>query len=200
MGNNPVNGVDRDGAVFDGYEGSDGSYVWHDDHHEQSFTDNAGTTWTRVTADKARWNEAMTIRNANILALVDQGFDMQRVKQDVRLLSEGELFTKYSQVNNHEFYTKNWTSAFNSDGKTLNALQSPQLGNSGLALKYYAEKNKVLNTLGLVKSSTVAHFWEAGWEKVDEWNRGFGGSDDYFHDMHYQNANQFINYRNSVHR
>jgi len=82
--NNPIKLVDPNGEEIDGYEGSNGQYKWFDNHSEQSFTENS-VIWTKVTENKDDWNEAMTVRDANIEGLVSLGFDKSQVEKDVRL-------------------------------------------------------------------------------------------------------------------
>ena len=82
---NPIIFFDPDGQSFDGYESATGEYKWFEDRHESSFVDDNGTSWSRITDNKNDWDEATTIREANIEGLVNLGYDRKDVENDIRL-------------------------------------------------------------------------------------------------------------------
>ena len=184
--NNPVRLVDPDGREYDGYEGSNGQYKWFDNHSEQSFIDN-NVRWTKVTDNKADWNEATTIRNANIEGLVSLGFDRSQAEHDVRLYDgDNPLFTKESQLNNADNYIGSWERSYNSGGET--AYESPEINNSGYSLKYYPTKNGGNRSLGIVNSGKVGHLIEGGMEWLERKIFGQKADTDPMYDMHFNNA------------
>ena len=148
---NPILFQDPTGP--DGYYGSNGEYQWIDSMTANSFSDVNHVEWIKVTSDKNKWDEAMTIREANIEALTLLSFDKDQVSHDVKLYSEDSpLFTKESQLLNHERYTKGWESELNSETMKADALTSGEIDNTGLQLKFYSTKGGEMeaNSLGLV--------------------------------------------------
>ena len=179
--------VDPNGREYDGYEGSNGQYQWFDNHSEKSFTDNNNVTWSKVTNNRANWNEATTIRNANIEGLVSLGFNRSQVEKDVRLYNvDNQLFTKESKLNNAQNYTKEWTSAKNSGGPM--AAESPEINNSGYSLKFYPAKNGEKNALGITRSDGFFHLIECGLELIERKIFKDYADKDPLYDMHYGNA------------
>ena len=192
---NPMKVVDPNGMELDGYEGSNGQYQWFENHSEQSFIDENGMTWNRVTGNREAWNEATTIRDANILGLESLGFDRKGVEQDVRLYDgDDPLFTKESKLNNAQKYTDKWEKAVNSDGGRKTAKQSPEIKNTGYSLKFYTKKGgrSGANSLGIVKTSGIGHLFEGGLEAIERVLYGSKADSDPFYDMHYNNAASLI--------
>ena len=126
---NPVKLVDPDGR--DGYEitfidknkKETVSYIWYENRKDDEFEVNSSgesIKFRRLTGDKNAWKEATTIRKANIegLAVLNPGKNKDDIENDVRLYDgDNSLFTKESYLLNHEKYTKNWKSEFNSETK-----------------------------------------------------------------------------------
>lgn len=193
--NNPVAFIDPDGK--DGYYGSNGEYRWFSNLSTSSFCDDQMIEWAWVTGDWNAWTEAITIREANIEALIELGNDPQQVTQDVHLFpADSGLFTKESQLLNYDTYIKGWENAFNSMRK--DAWQSKSIGNSGYKLKYYPQKGNGendLNAIGLIKSSIAEHFIEAGLEKIESIIFGERAVKDPVSDMHTTNANGFLRWK-----
>ena len=140
--NNPIRYWDPDGrAPFDGYKDGNGNYVWVENMTTQQFKDDNGVSWERVTGNREAWDEATTIRDANVQALTDLGNDEASVKKDVSLYDgDSELFTKLSKLDNAETYISNWDIKLNSETGTSEAKQSNGIGKTGLALKFYPTK------------------------------------------------------------
>lgn len=190
---NPVKLVDPDGREVDGYEGSNGQYQWFDEHSEQSFVDENGVAWHRVTGNLDTWTEATAIREANIRGLECLGYNRSDAEQDVRLYNEeNPLFTKESHLITPQKYTSLWEIALNSDEG--DARQSPEIKNTGYSLKYYPNKGeqKGVNSLGLVKTSGLGHFLEGALEAVERSFHGSKADADPMYDMHYNNARSLI--------
>ena len=190
---NPVKLVDPDGMEFDGYKGRNGQYQWFDKHTEQSFVDENGVTWNKVTNDQNAWKEATTIREANIQGLESLGYERSDAERDVRLYDgKDPLFTKESLLLNSQNYTSNWETAINSDEG--NAKQSPEIKNTGYSLKFYPNKGgrKDANSLGIVQTSGLGHLFEAGMEAIEREICGSKADSDPLYDMHYNNATGLI--------
>lgn len=179
----------------DGYLGSNGEYFWFEKKTVDSFSDINHIEWTKVTSDKQKWDEAITIRDANIEALVSLSFDREQVSKDVKLYDESSpLFTKESKLLNPENYTKEWTAATNSETNKSDALTSKELGNTGFQLKYYPSKggDDQANSLGIVKSNFFLHTIEAVKEKVERLLYKDKADSDPLYDMHVKNARAFL--------
>ena len=193
---NPVKLVDPDGMEFDGYEGSNGQYQWFENHSEQSFEDENGMTWKRVSGNHKDWNEATAIRDANILGLSSLGFDIKEVEQDVKMYDGNDpLFTKESKLNNAHKYTDKWKKSINSDDGRITAKLSPEIKNTGYSLKFYTKKGgrDGANSLGIVKTSRLGHLFEGGLEAIERVFCGSKADSDPLYDMHYNNAVGLIN-------
>ena len=190
---NPVKLVDPDGMEIDGYKGSNGQYVWFANHTEKTFVDGNGVTWDKVTDNRHDWDEATTIREANVQALVCLGFNRKEVEYDVRLYDgDNTLFTKESQLLHPQKYISNWENAFNSEDESYTAKQSPTIKNTGYSLKFYSNKGgqKGSNSLGLVKTNELSHFFEGLFEKIESVLPN--SNSDPLYDMHYNNASGFL--------
>ncbi|UII26205.1 hypothetical protein LVD15_23350 [Fulvivirga maritima] len=194
MGNNPLKMYDPDGgAPLDGYRDSDGNYVWFDDRTSESFVDNNGTEWNKVTDNYGAWIEALTILEGNISFLTDMGYDPVQVRKDVQLLNgDHEYFTKFSTLNNSSNYISGnqWSDAYSITGTGL--VRQSTFSNMGYSIKYYQDKgaHENIHALGIVKSNFFLHSWEAGWE-VGEF---LFFPDDAVMDMHFANP---FNYNKS---
>ena len=192
---NPVKLVDPDGMEIDGYKGSNGQYVWFANHTEKTFVDGNGVTWENVTSNKHDWDEATTIREANIQALVCLGYDRKEVEGDVRLYDgDNSLFTKESQLCHPQKYTSNWENDYNSEDNSYSAKKSPTIKNTGYSLKFYPTKGgqKEINSLGIVKTSVSGHVFEGGMEAIERFFYGSKADADPLYDMHYNNATDLI--------
>ena len=155
-----------------GYKDKDGNYKWFDEKTDSFFTDDNNHNWIKVTENKDKWNKAMIIRNANIYALLDLGFDTMKVLKDVQLLSENSiLFTRFSKLENYKDYVFYWKTAFNSTNFKFNALKSAKISETDLSLKFYNQKAHIANAaaLGLVKKSFFEHFAEASIELIKKY-------------------------------
>ncbi len=180
---------------LDGYSGSNGAYVWFEKMNAESFSDINHVEWTKVTSDKQKWDEAMTIRDANIEALVSLGFDREQVIQDVRLYNgDSPLFTKESHLLNPEQYVTSWKSNLNSATGKADALVSGKLFDASLQLKFYSVKGGIdnANSLGLVRFG-VHHFVEAGLEILERGLFPKKANEDPLYDMHLRNAQLYLN-------
>ncbi len=147
-----------------GYKDKDGNYKWFEEKTDTSFIDEKDRKWHKVTDSKDKWSKAMIIRNANIYALLDLGFDTMKVLKDVQLLNENSiLFTRFSKLENFSDYIFYWRSAFNSTNFKFNARKSGKISKTDLSLKFYFQKAHIGNAaaLGLVKKSFFEHFGEA---------------------------------------
>lgn len=194
---NPILFVDPDGR--DGYVGNNGEYKWFDDNSSQgSFTDKFDIEWTWITSDRNAWDEAITIRNANIEALVSLGNDREKVSRDVRLYSgDHPLFTKESRLMQYQEYISEWGKSINSEGAESAAWSSGRIGSSGYELKFYLQKGGDVNahSLGLVKSSLLGHFFEASLEMTERMVFGRKADNDPLFDMHVNNAKGFLRWK-----
>ena len=203
---NPIRFIDPTGmSPTDGYEDGKGNYVWFDNETAASFTDEYGKSWSKVTGKKGEWNEATTVRDANVKALVELGFNEKEAKQDVRLQpGDSKDFTKHSKLENQEKYTSKWEKALNSEdllnGDLSKAFsrsaKQEEIPNSDYSLKFYPDKSgeKNINALGLIQSSFFPHVEEAAFEILDMVIRKvFNGRDDTLIDMHADNAWDYLN-------
>ena len=191
--NSPIIVFDPDGK--DGYVSNAGNYQWFWNMVTESFSDISGNSWTWVTNNKEKWDEAITIREANIEALVSLSYDRESVSKDVQLYSgDSPLFTKESYLQNAESYTKNWATAFNSATGAIDSFVSGEIGNSGLQLKFYPEKGgqREANSLGLVKTGIVLHPLEGFVEMFERVIFKDKADNDPLYDMHKNNAKQFL--------
>lgn len=191
--NNPIIVYDPDGR--DGYVSNTGNYQWFWNMVTESFSDISGNSWTWVTNNKEKWDEAITIREANIEALVSLSYDRDDVSKDVQLYSgDSPLFTKESFLQNAESYTKNWATAFNSATGRIDSFVSGEIGNSGLQLIFYPEKGGQIeaNSLGLVKTGIVLHPLEGFVEMLERIVFRDKADNDPLYDMHKNNAKQFL--------
>ncbi|MCC6721266.1 MAG: hypothetical protein IT243_03625 [Bacteroidia bacterium] len=146
-----------------GYRDQNGNYKWFYDKTDTSFIDEYNRKWTKVTENKEKWDRAVTIRNANICALLNLGFDTLKVLRDVQLLNENSiLFTHFSKLENCQDYIFSWKNAFNSHCFKYNARKSSKIPMTDLALKFYLSKANTNNTatLGLVKRNFLKHCFE----------------------------------------
>lgn len=157
---------------YSGYKDKDGNYKWFDEKTDSSFTDENNRYWAKVTDNQDKWNKAIIIRNANIYALLDLGFDTAKVLRDVQLLNENSiLFTRFSKLENYKEYVFYWKTAFNSNNFKFNARKSGTISETDLSLKFYTQKAHMANAaaLGLVKKSFFAHCNEACREIVKKY-------------------------------
>ena len=155
-----------------GYKDKDVNYKWFDEKKDSFFTDTNNHYWAKVTENGDKWNKAMIIRNANIYALLDLGFDTMKVLKDVQLLSENSiLFTRFSKLENYKDYVFYWNTAFNSTNFKFNARKSGKISETDLSLKFYNQKSHIANAaaLGLVKKSFFEHFAEASIELIKKY-------------------------------
>ena len=190
---NPIIVFDPNG--LDGYVSSRGEYKWFDDMTSMSFSDKNKTEWKRVTSERDKWDEAISIRQANIEALTDLGFDRDQVTKDVRLYNgDSPLFTKESHLMNPERYVANWESDINSATGKADALVSGEIIDTGLQLKFYSVKGDSdnANSLGLVRLG-VYHLVEAGLEFLERGLFPIKADDDPLYDMHLRNAQLYLN-------
>jgi len=98
-------------------------------------------------------------------------------------------------LNNPESYISNWELAYNSYTNSYDAKESPEIGDSGFQLKYYAEKEGEIDALGLVKDGIVRHDLEAALEVIDGFLRdNLNLADDIIYDIHLFNALNFMEY------
>ncbi len=152
-----------------GYKDKAGNHKWFEDKNDSFFVDENNFGWTKVTENKDKWTKAMIIRNANIYALLNLGFDTMKVLKDVQLLSENSiLFTRFSKLDNFQDYVFYWKTAFNSNNFKFNARKSAKILKTDLSLKFYSQKAHLTNTaaLGLVKKGFFTHFAEASGEII----------------------------------
>lgn len=155
-----------------GYKDKDGNYKWFDQKTDSFFVDENNRGWVKVTENKDKWNKAIIIRNANIFALLDLGFDTMKVLRDVQLLTENSiLFTRFSKLENFQDYIFYWKSSFNSTNFKFNARKSGAISETDLSLKFYYKKANVANVaaLGLVKRSFIKHIGEASREIIKKY-------------------------------
>jgi hypothetical protein len=151
--------------------------------------------------------EQFIISLANLTALYELGYTRDNLKTDlINYPTNSSLYTKYNQLLHPERYIAGWASASNSSSGSDVAYVSSELGNSGLQLKYYPEKNGGHQALGLVKKNkdggfnlfdpdTYKHEREAALEYLESLDvKYFGYPDDYLYDMHLYNALDFMNY------
>ncbi len=178
---NPVLMMDPDGR--DGYEctytNTKGEetvgYVWIDNKSDKEFAfeitpemskrwnepttiDNVGSyKFLRITDDREKWNEATTIRKANIagLSVLCPNINKEDIENDVRLYKEDNpLFTKESKLNNGDKYISGWEGAYNSETNAYDSFQSKEILETGFSLKFYNTKGgqKDVNSLGIIRS------------------------------------------------
>jgi hypothetical protein len=184
-----------------GYKDKDGNYKWFDEKSDSSFTDENNRYWAKVTDNQDKWNKAMIIRNANIYALLDLGFDTMKVLKDVQLLNENSiLFTRFSKLENYKDYVFYWKTAFNSTNFKFNARKSGTISETDLSLKFYTQKAHISNAaaLGLVKKSFFEHFAEASIELIKKYKYKINRItiETYLKNyMHLNNAIELINER-----
>ncbi|NUM32652.1 MAG: hypothetical protein HUU47_10075 [Bacteroidetes bacterium] len=150
-----------------GYRDENGNYKWFDEKKDSAFVDEMNCKWTKVSINKEKWDRAITIRNANICALLKLGFDTMKVLKDVQLLNENSiLFTHFSKLENFQDYIFSWKTAFNSYNFKYSARKSSKIPKTNLSLKFYLQKANTTNAaaLGLVKRNTFRHLFEFGSE------------------------------------
>jgi hypothetical protein len=142
------------------------------------------------------YQEQFVISLANIAAMHELGYSLNYIKTDLTNYStNNSLYTKYNKLLHSERYITNWTPAGNSSSNSSIAYISPEIGTSGLQLKYYPEKNGEYQALGLVKEGNVEHFVEAALELLEYIDVEYLGlPDDYLYDMHLYNALNFMDY------
>ena len=192
-----------------GYTDSLGSYEWFDETNATSFLDSSGQEWFKITENNELWEEAVTIRRANILGLVLLGFDSVRVSKDVFLYDEtSSLFTKLSRLKHQSEYTQHWKPALNSetlqrDSKKSNRLKSNR-GKTDLVLKFYPQKANIKNVdaIGLSKKGFFKHGFEASLEIFELLIKKIScnkkpHSDPIF-DMHLRNSKKLLNALNQI--
>ena len=202
----PLQYVDPSGEVmidiYDGYRSIDGHYKWFEDIHSESFYDEKGILWTKVTDNLEDWNEAMTIRNAVIQGLSKISREsFSNILKDVQLFNgDNPLFTKEALLNNAEKYIAEWENQFNSATNEYDAFKSPEILNTGYALKYYLKKGDDNNAIGIIKSNFVAHVYEAAIETIERKIWKANATQDPLFDMHYNNAKNLLNNINKVHK
>lgn len=182
-----------------GYRDANGNYKWFDDKKDTVFIDEFNRKWTKVSENKEKWNRAITIRNANICALLNLGFDTMKVLKDVQLLSESSiLFTHFSKLENFQDYILSWKTAFNSYNFKYNARKSSKIPKTDLSLKFYLQKANTSNSaaLGLVKKNYFKHFIEFAGEilKKIELKTNRLSRENYLKNyMHLNNAIELLN-------
>lgn len=153
------------------------------------------------------WTEATAIRNSNILALVALGFDSVMVVKDVHIYEENSvLFTKLSQLNNYDFYIKDWKHSFNSEDFKFSANKSDQIvvnsKKTHLVLKFYPSKGGYNGAyaIGLNKKGFIPHSFEASMEIFEMIVKKVSGNknpnSDPIYDMHLKNSNKLLNTHN----
>ena len=155
-----------------GYKDKDGNYKWFEGRSDSFFVDDNSRGWVKITENKDKWDKAMIIRNANIYALLDLGFDTSKVLKDVQLLNESSiLFARFSKLDNYQDYIFYWRNSFNSHNFKFNARKSGKISETDLSLKFYSHKAHIANAaaLGLVKKSFFKHFGEATVEIVKKY-------------------------------
>lgn len=190
-----------------GYTDSLGNYTWFNEVNDTLFADSSGQVWFKITENKELWDEAMTIRIANVQALIMLGFDSIKVSQDVFMYDEkSSLFTKLSHLTNNSVYVKDWEPSFNSETFQKDAKKSQRIKSStiktDLALKFYSRKANVDNVhaIGLNKKGIIKHGFEAGMEVLESIFKKIGGNknvhSDPIFDMHLRNAKRLLNKTN----
>ena len=188
---NPMRLIDPNGREIDGYEGNNVQYQWFDNHTEQSFVDENGVIWNKVADDQNAWKETTSIREANIQGLVNWGYDIKDVENDVRLYNgDNPLFTKESHLLNPDKYISSRKKSYNSEGKGGITKTSPEIKGTEYSLKFYSEKGgqKNANSLGIVKSGIWGHLYEFARERYEEIMYPGTAVSDPSYDMHYDNA------------
>ena len=182
-----------------GYRDENGNYKWFDDKNDTVFYDKMNRKWTKVAENKEKWNRAITIRNANICALLNLGFDTIRVLRDVQLLSESSLlFTHFSKLENCQDYILSWKTAFNSYNFKYSARRSSKIPKTNLSLKYYLQKTNTSNAaaLGLVKRNLFRHTLEFAGEIIKKFEIKINrlSKESYLKNyMHLNNAIELLN-------
>lgn len=188
-----------DAKPLAGYKDSCGNYKWFEQCNDSNMVDSNQHAWTLVTHNQEKWNKAITIRNANIYALLLLGFDTLRVLKDVQLLQPNSiLFTRFSRLENFEYYVSQWKNAFNSNNFTFNARLSSAISDTKLSLKYYGSKANITNVsvIGLVKRNFFQHLDETMIELFKKYSYRFDlfTIENYFDSyMHLNNAIELIN-------
>ncbi len=186
----------------DGYTDNQGNYIWIENQHDSTFIDN-GKKWYYVTSNFENWNEAVTLRKANIIALISVGVDSSMVVKDVKLYDENSvLFTKLSKIENSDTYIKDWRNAFNTDNFKFEAKKSNlikiQNKKNGMVLKFYPQKAKITNVsaIGLSHRNLFLHSAEAGMEILEGIYKKAAANNnphsDPIYDMHIKNAKKII--------
>ncbi len=186
----------------DGYTDSLGHYIWLEGV-EEIYLSPAGRSWYRVAEDKDLWQEAMTIREANLEALELLGFDSLFSQESLFLYTQDNLlFTKLSHLSLPDSFIGGWKPAFNSDTWTRQARTSTKLKvgkrRTGLVLKFYPQKGGIpgAHALGLVKKGFFAHSFEAAMEMLERlWIKIKPGTHphaDPVYDMHLKNSRKLL--------
>ena len=196
---NPIKYTDPTGLY--GYKNDEGDYQWFPDATAESFVDEAGKTWTYVAKNEHDFNEAVTIREAIVAGLTSFGYKLEDVKKDVGLYDESSpLFTKEAKLKEGSNYHSNWKEEYstgNDESDKFRAYQSPEIGESNLALKYYEKKEKEYNAIGIVRAGIISHLIEACIEMVERSLFHDQATNDPMYDMHYNNAQSLKKYLQS---
>lgn len=196
---NPIKYTDPTGLY--GYKNDDGDYQWFPNETADSFVDEAGRTWTYVAKDEHDFNEAVTIRDAVIAGLTSFDYAIEDVKKNVELYDESSpLFTKGAKLKEGSNYHSDWEEEFstgNDERNKYRAYQSPKIGNSNFALKYYEKKGEEKNAICVVRSGLIQHCIEASIEMIERLFWGDKATNDPMYDMHYNNAQRLKNYLQS---
>ena len=178
-------------------------YLWFDDlKAEEIATEDSYKSiyFKRVTDNKTKWDEATTIRLANVKGLwalnpSASSDEIIGMWNDVRLYdASNPLFTKESHLLNPEKYTSGWDSELNSETNKHDSHQSKEIRNTGFSLKLYDTKGGQtdVNSLGVVKSNFIEHVWESGMEIIERLIYKDEADDDPLNDMHYENAKSLL--------
>ncbi len=159
--NNPILRIDPNGMLDDGYEDGDGNYVWFNFRKEAQFKDKEGTTWSKVTDNKDRWNEAIVIREAVIDFLVQNEYDESFLRQNISLVGDSEsdlfnkeVFSKTAITGGIVMDKSKWEDdVYNSGGE--NAYQTKKDIN-GYDVKCYPDKNGEKGPFMTIVTSNLA--------------------------------------------